>query len=353
MATDSRKTTNTVLEVLIKIGFLLLLVFACFQILFPFLAPVVWGLLICIILYPVYRRLVSKLGGRKKISAIIVTGGLLVLLTVPSFFLFESLVEGMQEIGGQMQANDLVVPPPPDKVKDWPIIGDRTFETWKMASENLEMLFRKYEHQITAVGKSLLSSLLGTGKGLLEFILSIIIAGVLLTYSESGNVLAKKLFTRIVGERGDEFATMSRNTILNVAKGIIGVAIIQALFSGIGFGLAGLPYAGLWTMVVLILAIIQLPLTVVFIPVVIYLYSTMSGLGATLWTVYFIAVGLSDNVLKPILLGKGAKVPMLVVFLGAIGGFIAFGFIGLFAGAILLSLGYTLFLAWINETELS
>ena len=152
-----------------------------------------------------------------------------------------------------------------------------------------------------------------------------------------------------MGERGDEFAEISNVTIKNVAKGILGVAIIQSTLAGIGFILAGVPYAGLWALICLILAIIQIGPALVIIPVIIYLFSTMGLLGAILWTVYFVVVMISDNFLKPILLGKGAPVPMLVIFLGTIGGFITSGFVGMFIGAIILSLGYKLFITWLDE----
>ena len=152
-----------------------------------------------------------------------------------------------------------------------------------------------------------------------------------------------------MGERGDEFAEISNVTIKNVAKGILGVAIIQSTLAGIGFILAGVPYAGLWALICLILAIIQIGPALLIIPVIIYLFSTMGLLGAILWTVYFVVVMISDNFLKPILLGKGAPVPMLVIFLGTIGGFITSGFVGMFIGAIILSLGYKLFITWLDE----
>ena len=120
---------------------------------------------------------------------------------------------------------------------------------------------------------------------------------------------------------------------------------------GIGFILAGVPYAGVWALIVMILAILQLPPLIVILPVVIYLFSANSTLFASLWTVYLLLAGASDNILKPILLGKGAPVPMLVIFLGVIGGFMLSGFIGLFTGAIILSLGYKLFITWLDGDD--
>jgi predicted PurR-regulated permease PerM len=349
MSIDSQKTTSTVVDVLIRVGFLLILVAWCFQILTPFLGPVLWALLISVVLHPIYVKLSQKLGGKHKISATLITVAMLAIVIIPSYLLFDSLISGAKEIGTQMTNNEFTVPPPTEKVKDWPLIGEKTYNAWKLSSENLDEAMRQYEDQIASLGRTILDSVLGTSKGILQFVLSVIIAGVLLTYSKKGGEFVKKFYEKLVGDRAEEFASLSTNTIKNVAKGILGVAVIQTLLAGAGFAIAGIPYAGLWTLLVLVLAIVQLPPTIVFIPIIIYMYSVMPGWAATLWTIYFLAVGLSDNVLKPILLGKGATVPMLVVFLGAIGGFMAFGFIGLFIGAIVLSLGYKLFEAWVYD----
>jgi predicted PurR-regulated permease PerM len=177
---------------------------------------------------------------------------------------------------------------------------------------------------------------------------SLIIAGVLLAYGHVGESI-RKFFRKIIGDRGDEFADIAGKTIGNVVKGILGVALIQALLTGGGMLMAGIPYAGILTLIVFVLAVLQLPPALIMIPVIIYLFSANDVVPAVLWTVYFLLAGLSDNILKPILLGKGAPVPMLVIFIGVIGGFILQGFIGLFTGAIVMSLGYKLFVAWINS----
>lgn len=153
----------------------------------------------------------------------------------------------------------------------------------------------------------------------------------------------------MVGGRGDEFAEVSEKTVRNVTKGVVLVAFIQSFLAGLVFLLAGIPYAGLWALLSLIFCVIQLGPGLVIIPVIIYLFSTTDPWYAGLWTVVLVLVMLSDNILKPILMGKGASVPMLVIFLGSLGGFMTMGFMGLFLGAVILSLGYKLFMAWIEE----
>jgi predicted PurR-regulated permease PerM len=347
------KTFDTVVNIIIRLVFLFLLVAWCFQILTPFVNPVIWALLLAVVLDGVYSGLANKLGGRKKLSATIITLILLAVVIIPSYMFFESIIGGIKDIGTAMESGTLKVPPPTDQVKDWPLIGEKTYNAWLLASQNLEGAIDTYSEQISSLGSKLLSSIAGLAGGIFQFILASIIAGILMASSESGANFAKKLFIKIVGERGEEFLDISTLTIRNVAKGILGVALIQAFFFGVGLMLAGVPYAGLWALVVMILAIVQLPPTFVSVPVIIYLFSVDSALAATLWTIYFVVIGASDNFLKPILLGKGAPVPMLVIFLGAIGGFIATGFVGLFIGAIVLSLGYKLFETWLDEDKVN
>jgi predicted PurR-regulated permease PerM len=224
------------------------------------------------------------------------------------------------------------------------------YDTWNLASDNLEHVIIKYKDQITDIAGSLFEGVLGMGGSVLQFIFATIIAGILLA-TKGTDSTARKFFKKLVGARGDEFTDVTETIVRNVTKGVIGVALIQSVLVGLGFLLAGVPYAGLWALLVLILAILQLPPLLVILPVILYLFSTATVLPATLWTVYLLLAGASDNILKPILLGKGAPVPMMVIFLGVIGGFMLSGFIGLFTGAIVISLGYKMFLTWLNDEE--
>jgi predicted PurR-regulated permease PerM len=276
---------------------------------------------------------------------------LLLIILVPSILFTSSLVEGAQNLGEQLETNQFEVPPATDKVKEWPFIGERAYNAWTLASSNIEKFATTYSEQLAAVGKSILASIVSTGTGILQFILSVIIAGILLTYSDSGGKFTETLFNRISGNQGTNLLNLCNNTIRNVAKGVLGVAFIQGFLIGIGMLLAGVPYAGLWTLICFILAMIQLPPTLIVIPVIVYLFSQDSGVMTIVWSVYLILASISDDFLKPILLGKGAPVPMLVIFLGVVGGFIASGFIGLFIGAIVLSVGYKLMIAWVNDKQ--
>ncbi len=338
------------IETAIRLGFLFLLLAWCLQIIYPFAGIVLWGVILALAFTPIFDFINAKIGNKPKLtSVIIVISGLLIIL-IPSWLFLDSMIMGVQEINKSLNAGKLTIPPPTESVADWPLIGDQVYNTWKLASDNLEQVILKYKDQISGVASALMGGVLSIGGSVLQFLLSTIIAGILLA-TKGTDIAARKFFKKLVGAKGDEFTDVAETIVRNVTKGVIGVAIIQSVLVGIGFLLAGVPYAGLWALLVMILAILQLPPLLVILPVILYLFSTTSTLPASLWTAYLLLAGASDNFLKPILLGKGAPVPMLVIFLGVIGGFMLSGFIGLFTGAIAISLGYKLFLSWLDDGD--
>ena len=209
----------------------------------------------------------------------------------------------------------------------------------------------EYSSQLKAASAWVLSAAAGFGMGILQFLISIIVAGVLLAYSGSVARSATKIFVKLAGPNGEVFATATVATIRSVVKGILGVALIQAAMAGIGFFAAGVPYAAVWTVGCLFFSVVQIGAGPIAIPIMIYMFSVTDTLTAVLLAVWLVITLISDNILKPLLLGRGAPAPMLVVFLGAIGGFITSGFLGLFLGAVILTIGYKLFMVWLDPAE--
>jgi predicted PurR-regulated permease PerM len=217
-----------------------------------------------------------------------------------------------------------------------------------LASRDLTAVVRSFAPQIKAVVPALLSASAGIGFTVLQFVLSIVVAGVLLANAQAAYEVTCSLANRIFGEKGPEVQQLIGATIRSVTTGILGVALIQSLLAGLGFLVAGLPGAGLWAVIFLFAAVLQVGV-LVLIPAVLYVFAVSSVTKAAIFLVWCLIVALVDNVLKPLLLGRGVAVPIAVVFLGAIGGFVAIGIIGLFVGAIVLSVGYKLFLAWLGQ----
>ena len=345
---QEKSYTELAINIAIRIGVLALLIAWCFQILRPFITLVIWGAIIAISFYPVCSKLSDFLGNRIKMAASIITVIALLLIILPSIQMVGSLVDGVTYLNVKIHSGEIKVPPPPEGIDSWPVVGEWLKSSWHEASVNLKATLLRYAPQLKTISLRLLEFAMGTTMGLLQFTLSIIIAGVLMANAKGGGNLVRDLFVSLAGERGRDFADISTITVRNVVKGILGVAIIQGLLAGMGFMIAGVPGAGLWAFLCLFLAIIQIGIAPVAIPVIIYMFYRADTLTAGLLMVWLIVVMLSDNFLKPILLGRGAPVPMLVIFLGSIGGFISMGFIGLFVGAVILSLGFKLFQAWLK-----
>ncbi|MFH1951883.1 MAG: AI-2E family transporter [Pseudomonadota bacterium] len=337
------------LEVTIHVGLVVLLLFWCFRIAQPFIQIFVWGIIIAVAIFPGYRWLGSALGGRNKLAAMLVTLLLLIIIIVPCLMFAGSLVETAQKLSAGLSEGSLDIPAPPEKIKSWPVIGETIHNFWSLSSENLTAAVSKIAPHLKALGLWLLNTAAGAGFGIVSFVIAIVIAGVLLKNGERGVQVARAIAVRLAGERGIEFVQLSGSTVRNVARGILGVAIIQAILAGIGCLVVGVPGSGLWALLVLILAVVQLPTILILGPIIIYVFYTASTVPAVLFAIWSILVGGCDSFLKPLLMGRGVDVPMLVVFIGAIGGFILNGIIGLFIGAIILSLGFKLFQAWLNE----
>ena len=347
MEKGNRNYVNIAIDLILKLGALFLLVFLCFRIMKPFLSILIWGLIIAIILFPLFERINQWLGSRNRLSSLLLTLFFLALLVMPSIWLVNQLIDGIKFLADNFQEGYLQIPVPPEDVADWPLIGNWLYENWLQLSQNFGESVKGFMPQITAFGERLLGALANTGLGILQFAVSIILAGVFLVFFEKGADSGRRLFAKVVGERGDEFLEVALLTIRNVATGVLGVAILQSALMGVGLILADIPLSAVWIIVILIMAIAQIPVILFNIPMIIYLFAFLDPLPAALWSVYFLVMGLVDNILKPLIMGKGSDVPMLVVFFGAIGGFLAFGFIGLFLGAIILSLAYKLYITWV------
>jgi predicted PurR-regulated permease PerM len=344
--------TRKATEVAIRLTLVAGLACWCFLIFLPFLMPLVWGIVIAVALSPLFSRLESLLGGRRRLA-----GTLFILvgigaLVVPAYLLSESFFEGVKWLRVQEAKDAIHVPPPPPAVADWPLIGDRVHEVWTQASENLEVTLRQFGPQVRSFGSRLLSTLTGFGFAFLMTIVAIVIAGVMLVYSEGGGRTVRAIGARVGGVQGEAAVDLATQSIRSVAYGVVGVAAVQAVLAAVGLFLADVPAAGLWVGLVLILAVAQLPPLVILGPAIIYVAATSdSTLTQVLFTIWSLIVSFSDMFLKPMFLGRGMQIPMPVILIGAVGGMLRAGIIGLFVGAVVLAIGYKMFTAWMKQAE--
>ena len=338
---------SRVLDAFINISLTALLVISCLLILKPFVPLLVWGVIIAIASYPRFEKLKNSLGGRGGLTAVVWTVLLLLILIVPIFLFARSIVESVQNVIARLRDGTLSVPPPPAGIETWPLIGAPLSRMWTAASTDLTQLLIRFAPEIKAAIPEVLSISAGVGITVIQFFLAILVSGALLANSVPIAKLTRALCIRIFGEKGPEYQQLVGSTVRSVTFGILGVALIQSAFAAVGFLLVGIPGAGAWSVIFLMAALLQVGV-IVLIPAVIYIFFTASTLKAVIFLVWCLFVALMDNILKPILLGRRAVVPIAVVFLGAVGGFVALGLIGLFVGAVVLSVGYKLFLAWIE-----
>ena len=347
------------LEVLIRAGLIFALAALCFQIFAPFLTLMVWGLILAVTLYPMQEYVAAKMGGRQGLAATLIVILGIALIVAPTAILMSSLGDSVQRLIHDVQSDALVIPAPRESVAGWPVIGERVYALWSQAHADLPALVKSMQPKIGDLAKSALAFVASIGGGLLLFLAALIIAGILMAFGRSGSRASVAISERLAGPaRGAEFATLATATIRAVAQGVIGVAFIQAIIVGLCLLVAGVPWAGVLAMIALVLGIAQIPALIVTLPAIAYIWLLGDyGKGeAILFTLLIFVAGLADNVLKPLMLGRGVDAPMPVILIGALGGMAAAGILGMFVGATLLALGYQLFMGWVaanRRVELS
>lgn len=328
---------------------LALLLVWCFYIIQPFISILVWAAVLATTLFPLHAMLRAALKNRNALSATIITIGLLLVIIGPCVWILLSTADEFKELVETVRTGDLQVPPPSENVASWPLVGKKVYGLWSEASASLTETVTNHQEELKPVFLKLFGLIKSAASGILFFAVAIIVSGVLLAYAKESGAALRNLTIALAGEHGERMADAAEITIRNVAKGILGVALFQTILAGIGLVLAGIPFAGVWIALCLILAIVQIGILPVSIGVIFYIWGAGDTTTAILLTIWMLLVGISDNILKPIVMGKGAPVPMLVIFIGAIGGFMLSGVIGLFTGAIVLSLGYNLASKWVSS----
>ncbi len=323
----------------------------CAQIVLPFLVPILWGGIIATAAYPLVVRLFPR---RRSLGAACFGVVALAVIVTPAWLFFDSVADFVIGVGKQWTQGELKLPAPRADVAGWPIIGPKLYAFWTKSVHTPQSVVEAYLPQLRDAGRWLVKSLGGISLALLQSLFAVALAIAFLVKADTSVGALLPVLNRIAPHRGENILTLASATVRAVAKGVLGVAVLQAALAWLGMSVAGVPGAGAWALVLLILAVAQLPSALVLVPVVIYLFATASKPVAIGFLVWAVVVGLIDNVVKPLVLGRGAGVPMLVIVIGAIGGMLSSGIIGLFVGSVVLAVGYELFAAWVrNEPDAS
>lgn len=337
-----------VIQLAIRIGLLALLIIWTFILIRPFVAILAWSAVLAVALYPVFNWLARSLGNRPRTAAAILTIINLAIVIGPATWLGLSAVDGVRELAGELIAGELVVPSPPEQIRTWPLIGPQLYEFWDQASTNVRTVLREVAPHLKPLAGIMLSLAGNAGVGTIKFLLSVAVSGFLFPYAPGLVAAGRGFLSRIVPEQSEHFLELASTTIRAVSQGVIGVAVIQSLLAGIGFKLAGIPAAGLLAFAIMLLSIVQIGAILVLLPVLVWIWIDKDFTTALLLTIYLCVVGVLDNLVKPLVMGRGLTTPTLVIFIGVIGGTLAHGIVGLFIGPIILSVAWELMVAWIT-----
>jgi predicted PurR-regulated permease PerM len=345
--------TSAIVEAMIRVGLIFFLIFITWQVFAPFSGLFMWASILAVALYPLHLWMAGALGGRNGLSATLIVLIGLIGIGWPMVMLGSAFASTVHEFYTGISDNTLTLNPPSESIAEWPLVGEKLYTTWAAAAADLPAFIEKAQPQLTEITKKALGLATGTMGSVLLFLSALVVAGIMMAFGETVSQALLKIFNRVVDPgRGGNLLNLSTSTIRSVATGVIGVAFIQALLLGIVYVLADIPFAAVLAVAVLLVGIIQIPATVVSIPVIIYLWmgdaTTTSNL---IWTVLILVAGLADNVLKPLLLGRGVDAPMPIILIGALGGMVAGGMVGMFVGAVMLAVGYVIFMDWVNEGQ--
>ncbi len=346
------RLSRRLLDVFIRGGLVVVLVLLCYVIFSPFLTMMLWALILAITIYPLHQMLAVRIGGKQGLESTLIVLFAVGVIVTPTIMLASEFGDSVQNLIKHVRDNTLQIPAPWEKVATWPVVGERVHAVWSQAHEDLPRLVQSMQPKLGALATKALGVVAALGGGLLMFLCSFVVAGIIMAYGDSGARVMQEIFERIAGiARGKEFTRLSTATVRAVASGVIGIACIQALIIGVALMIAGVPFTGVLAVVVLVLGIAQLPALLVTLPVIGWIWASgeYDTGPAVAYTALLFVGGMADNVLKPLMLGRGVDAPMPVILIGALGGMATHGILGMFVGATILALGYQIFMRWVHD----
>ena len=341
-----RDLPRTVLVVLL----LLVLILASFYILRPFLLSAIWAMMIVIATWPLMLKLQHRVR-RRWVAVAVMSLSMLVVFIAPVWLMINTLADHSDTIsrwGHTLATSPL--PPPPAWVHNIPLLGDEIAAAWSTIAEaGKGELAARISPYADDAAKWLARAAGGIGLLVVQLLLTLVISIILYSNGETARHMLTSFGRRLAGDNGERVVLLAGAAIRAVAFGVVGTALAQTLLAGLGLAVAGVPLAGFLTAVILLFCIAQIGPMLVLIPAVIWVFwSGETGWGIAL-LVWSVIVGTMDNVLRPLLIRRGADLPLLLIFAGVIGGLIAFGIIGLFVGPVVLAVAYTLMTQWLGE----
>ena len=343
----SQDVTHTTLQVL----FIGMLIAAAAWILSPFLTPIIWATMIVVTTWPALLALQARLGNKRGLAVAVMTIMLLLIIVVPFSLAIAAIIGRADDLVAWVKSlAAFTVPPPPEWLRSIPLAGPKLADYWQrftaLRLEQLSTHLTPYAQQ----GVSWFLTQAGSvGMMILQFLLTVIIAAILYANGETASAGILSFSRRLAGQQGEDALFLAAKAIRGVALGIVVTAIIQTTIGSIGLVVTGVPGAALLTAVIFMLCLAQVGPALVLIPAVIWLYWKDGALWGSILLVFSVLAVTLDNVVRPVLIRRGADLPLILIFAGVLGGLFAFGIIGLFIGPVVLAVTYTLLRAWVSR----
>ena len=337
-------------------SFLLLLVggllYACFQVVAPFVPAFIWALILSISTWPYYQLLAVRLGHREKTAAVLLTVFQLLVFVVPALLAIEALTTHLPKIDSVVEPiMEWAKGPPPVWLSETPLIGEHLVNGWNQAKLSALLSPDRIRSIVTTLGSWLFHSGASVALNTLNIILAVLMAGFLYTAGEKGARFARQFAVRVGGDSAVTSMEAAVSTVRAVSMGVIGTALLQALLSGIGFAIAGIHAAPILGLLCFLTAVLQVGTSLIWVPVAIWLYHLDDNAWALFTIFWGIAINIMDNVIKPYFIGLSSPLPFLLIMVGVLGGLLAWGFVGIFLGTSLLAIGYSAFFNWIESAQ--
>jgi predicted PurR-regulated permease PerM len=348
-----RPPSRDIARITLAVLFIGLMIFASLWVLWPFLGAMVWATMIVVATWPMMRAVEAWAGGRRWIAVTVMTVAMLLVLVAPLTLAVTTIINYADDIVEWSQnIATATVPLPPDWVAEVPLVGPRIAVAWaKLAATSREELTTQAAPYARTAIQWFAGQAGGLGLTLLHFLLTLMIAAILYATGETAASGVRRFARRLAADRGDSSVVLAGQAIRAVALGVVVTAIVQSVAAGIGLAVSGIPYASVLTAIIFVLCIAQLGPILVLAPAVAWLYWSGDAVWGTVLLAWTVLVGALDNVLRPVLIRRGADLPLLLIFAGVIGGLISLGIIGLFVGPVVLAVTYRLLEAWIADID--
>lgn len=348
---EHSELTRTTLAVLFVGG----LIAASFWILWPFLPAIIWATTLVVATWPIMLHVQQRLWHKRGLAVAVMTIALLVIFVLPFWLAITTITQHYDRIAGWAASlTSFQLPPPPHWLAGLPFFGAYAASLWaSAAASGIEPLMAKAAPYAGSAAAWFVSALGGFGVLFVQFFLTVIIAVILYGSGEHAASLARRFGRRLAGERGEQSVRLAGQAIRSVALGVVVTAVGQSVLGGLGLALAGVPFAAVLTAVMFMLCIAQLGPLPVLVPAVVWLYWSGASVWGTVLVVWSVLLSTTDSVVRPLLIRRGAHLPLILLLAGVIGGLIAFGLVGIFLGPVVLAVAYTLLLSWMAEANRS